>query len=71
MSKATPIAQKLTAAAVLFAACVAGLVTAPPALAKTAPKPVLDGSAVAVPDQYSADTAQQIFAEGGNASRLL
>jgi gamma-glutamyltranspeptidase/glutathione hydrolase len=68
MSKATPIALKLSAAAVLFAACVAGLVTAPPALAKTAaPKPVLDGSAVAVPDSYSADTAQQIFAEGGNA----
>ena len=68
MSKATPIALKLSAAAVLFAACVAGLATAPPALAKTAvPKPVLDGSAVAVPDQYSADTAQQILAEGGNA----
>ena len=69
MSKATPIGLKLTAAAVLFfAACAASLVTAPPALAKTAvPKPVLDGSAVAVPDSYSADTAQQIFAEGGNA----
>jgi gamma-glutamyltranspeptidase/glutathione hydrolase len=68
MSHATPIALKLTAAAVLFAACAAGFVTSTPALAKTAaPKAVLDGSAVAVPDQYSADTAQQIFAEGGNA----
>ena len=68
MSKAIPIARKLTTAATLCAACAAGLVTAQTALAKTsAPKPVLDGSAVAVPDQYSADTAQQIFAEGGNA----
>ena len=39
MSHATTIALKLTAAAVLFAVCVAGLVTTPPALAKTAPKP--------------------------------
>ncbi|MGH8779280.1 gamma-glutamyltransferase [Paraburkholderia sp.] len=39
-----------------------------PALAKTAqPQAVLDASAVAVPDRYSADTAQQIFTEGGNA----
>nr|WKF56712.1 Glutathione hydrolase proenzyme [Paraburkholderia busanensis] len=37
------------------------------ALAKTAPKPVLDASAVAAPDRYSADAAQQIFAAGGNA----
>ena len=28
---------------------------------------MLDASAVAVPDRYSADTAQQIFAAGGNA----
>ena len=52
----------------LGAGCVAALVTATPALAKSAePKPVLDGSAAAVPDQYSASTAQQIFAQGGNA----
>jgi gamma-glutamyltranspeptidase/glutathione hydrolase len=39
-----------------------------PALAKTAqPKPALDAAAVAVPDHYAADTAQQIFAAGGNA----
>ncbi|WP_460907749.1 gamma-glutamyltransferase [Paraburkholderia jirisanensis] len=45
----------------------ASLVASAPAVAKTAPKPVFDGSAVAVPDRYSADTAQQIFAQGGNA----
>src|ERR1700749_4189536 len=39
-----------------------------PVDAKTAPaKNVLDASAVATPDRYSADTAQQIFAQGGNA----
>lgn len=38
------------------------------ALAKTPPpKAVLDASAVAAPDRYSADAAQQIFAAGGNA----
>ncbi|NML29645.1 gamma-glutamyltransferase [Paraburkholderia antibiotica] len=38
------------------------------AAAKTSPpKPALDASAVAAPDGYSADTAQQIFAQGGNA----
>jgi gamma-glutamyltranspeptidase/glutathione hydrolase len=51
-------------AAVLAGAFVAGA----PALAKTAaPKAVLDASAVAAPDRYSADTAQEIFAAGGNA----
>jgi gamma-glutamyltranspeptidase/glutathione hydrolase len=60
--------KRLAGAAVLGAGCVAALVTATPALAKSAePKPVLDGSAAAVPDQYSASTAQQIFAQGGNA----
>ncbi|WP_246641684.1 gamma-glutamyltransferase [Paraburkholderia edwinii] len=39
-----------------------------PVDAKTAPaKNVFDASAVATPDRYSADTAQQIFAQGGNA----
>jgi gamma-glutamyltranspeptidase/glutathione hydrolase len=37
-----------------------------PALAGTPPA-VLRASAVAVPDPYAADTAQQIFAAGGNA----
>ncbi|WP_144156707.1 gamma-glutamyltransferase [Paraburkholderia sp. BCC1885] len=67
MSNALPQGLKLIATTVLFAVCSASLVTATPALAKSAPKPVLDGSAVATPDQYSADTAQQIFAAGGNA----
>ncbi|MFM0242418.1 gamma-glutamyltransferase [Paraburkholderia phytofirmans] len=57
----------LTVSAVL--AGFAGGVAAPAvALAKTPPpKAVFDASAVAVPDRYSADTAQQIFAAGGNA----
>ena len=69
MNKALCVGLKrAAAAAVLGAGCVATLATLTPALAKTAePKPVLDGSAVAVPDQYSASTAQQIFAQGGNA----
>ncbi|WP_341314806.1 gamma-glutamyltransferase [Paraburkholderia sp. IMGN_8] len=61
------LARILTAAAV-FAAFTGSFVAPAPALAKTAtPKTVLDASAVAVPDRYSADTAQQIFAAGGNA----
>jgi gamma-glutamyltranspeptidase / glutathione hydrolase len=55
-------------AATLLMALAGSFVPASPALAKTAPpKTVLDASAVAVPDHYSADTAQQIFAAGGNA----
>jgi gamma-glutamyltranspeptidase/glutathione hydrolase len=61
------LARILTTAAV-FAAFTGSFVAPAPALAKTAtPKAVLDASAVAVPDRYSADTAQQIFAAGGNA----
>ena len=52
----------------LLAAFTGGVVAPMPALAKTPPpKAVFDASAVAVPDRYSADTAQQIFAAGGNA----
>ncbi|MDE1183760.1 gamma-glutamyltransferase [Paraburkholderia sp.] len=59
-----PLAATLAVAAILSAS----VLPAAPAIAKTsAPKPVLDGSAVAVPDRYAADTAQQIFAAGGNA----
>ncbi len=59
---------RLAAAAAIIAVLVGGFVAAVPALAKTAPpKPLFDASAVAVPDHYSADTAQQIFAQGGNA----
>ncbi|MFC0573140.1 gamma-glutamyltransferase [Paraburkholderia solisilvae] len=62
-------ARKTIHAAALIALAVVLAGTAPaPAHAKTATdKPVLDAAAVAVPDQYGADTAQQIFAQGGNA----
>ncbi len=57
----------------VIAACVgfavAGFVpTAPaPAFAKTSLHTQLTGSAAAVADQYSADAAERIFREGGNA----
>ena len=56
-------------AATLVVALAGSFVPTAPALAKTPPPPkaLLDASAVAVPDRYSADTAQQIFAAGGNA----
>ncbi|MFM0225466.1 gamma-glutamyltransferase [Paraburkholderia dipogonis] len=61
------MARILTVSAML-AAFTGGVVAPMPALAKTPPpKAVFDASAVAVPDRYSADTAQQIFAAGGNA----
>ncbi|HXZ07101.1 MAG TPA: gamma-glutamyltransferase, partial [Paraburkholderia sp.] len=59
--------SRFVAVAALVAVLGSGFVPAAPALAKTAPQAVLDASAVAVPDRYSAATAQQIFAEGGNA----
>ncbi|MBP0593192.1 gamma-glutamyltransferase [Paraburkholderia sp. LEh10] len=50
------------------AALTASFVASPHAEAKTTqPKPALDAAAVAVPDRYAAETAQQIFAAGGNA----
>ncbi|HEX7908230.1 MAG TPA: gamma-glutamyltransferase [Paraburkholderia sp.] len=61
------LARIVTVSAML-AAFTGGVVAPASALAKTPPpKAVLDASAVAVPDRYSADTAQQIFAAGGNA----
>ncbi|EUC18179.1 UNVERIFIED_ORG: gamma-glutamyltransferase 1 [Burkholderia sp. CF145] len=47
----------------------AGLFESAPAHAKAPPpqQPVLNASAVAVADKYSADAAEQIFKEGGNA----
>ena len=61
------LARIVTVSAML-AAFTGGAVAPASALAKTPPpKAVLDASAVAVPDRYSADTAQQIFAAGGNA----
>ncbi|KXU88480.1 gamma-glutamyltranspeptidase [Paraburkholderia monticola] len=51
-----------------LAAFVVNVAAPLPAAAKTpTPKPALDASALAAPDRYSADTAQQIFAAGGNA----
>lgn len=45
-----------------------GLMESVPAVAKTgAAKPVLTASALAVADEFSADAAEQIFKEGGNA----
>jgi len=45
-----------------------GLMESVPAVAKTgAAKPVLTASAIAVADEFSADAAEQIFKEGGNA----
>ncbi|CAB3642528.1 gamma-glutamyltransferase [Paraburkholderia rhynchosiae] len=59
---------RIVTAAALFAAFTAGALAPVPALAKTPPpKAVFDASAVAAPDRYSADAAQQIFAAGGNA----
>ncbi|CAN7428198.1 gamma-glutamyltransferase [Paraburkholderia sp. DD10] len=59
---------RLVMVSALVVAFAGSVVTPAPALAKTPPpKAALDASAVAVPDRYSADTAQQIFAAGGNA----
>ncbi|RKT24521.1 gamma-glutamyltransferase 1 [Paraburkholderia sp. RAU2J] len=60
--------SRIVMASALFAVLSGGAFSPAPALAKTPPpKTVLDASAVAVPDRYSADAAQQIFAAGGNA----
>jgi gamma-glutamyltranspeptidase / glutathione hydrolase len=56
-----------TVAAAAFSVSVAFVETTP-AYAKTPTQPaVLTASAVAVADKYAADTAEQIFKEGGNA----
>ncbi|CAB3692391.1 Glutathione hydrolase proenzyme [Paraburkholderia phenoliruptrix] len=63
----TSFARRLALAA-LCATFTVGVLAPAPALAKTAPpKAVFAASAVATPDRYSADAAQQIFAAGGNA----
>ncbi|WP_404987805.1 gamma-glutamyltransferase [Caballeronia sp. LZ043] len=55
-------------AIVASALLTAGFVDTTPAHAKTADQPqVLTSSAVAVADKYAADTAEQIFKQGGNA----
>ncbi|SMF99868.1 gamma-glutamyltransferase [Burkholderia singularis] len=53
--------------ATLLGAAVASFLPGAPAVAKAPQHAVLDGSAVAVADKYSADAAQQIFKQGGNA----
>ncbi|OAJ57975.1 gamma-glutamyltransferase [Paraburkholderia ginsengiterrae] len=59
---------RIATVSAMLAAFTGGAVAPASALAKTPPpKAVLDASAVAVPDRYSADTAQQIFAAGGKA----
>ncbi|WP_374992467.1 gamma-glutamyltransferase [Paraburkholderia sp. SARCC-3016] len=62
------LARETLHAAALAALLGALVLGAMPAGAKSAPaRTVFDASAVATPDRYSADAAQQIFAEGGNA----
>ncbi|KVE39952.1 gamma-glutamyltransferase [Burkholderia sp. TSV86] len=53
--------------ATLLGAAVVSFLPGAPAVAKAPQHVVLDGSAVAVADKYSADAAQQIFKQGGNA----
>jgi len=63
----TCFAARIAPAALMMAVTAAVLAPAS-TLARTAPaKAVFDASAVATPDRYSADAAQQIFAAGGNA----
>ncbi|HEY1609418.1 MAG TPA: gamma-glutamyltransferase [Paraburkholderia sp.] len=57
-----------TLALVALTAVSGSFVATTPALAKAPQQqPVLNASAVAVADRYAADTAEQIFKEGGNA----
>ena len=62
---------KLSASAFAVAALVtvsSGLLETAPAYAKTSDQPaVLNASAIAVADKFSADAAEQIFKDGGNA----
>ena len=56
------------AALVSLGSLSAGLLEASPAFARESRQPaVLNAAAVAVADKYAADTAQEIFKEGGNA----
>ncbi|MGT2474925.1 gamma-glutamyltransferase [Paraburkholderia terrae] len=67
MDKAKFSATALAVAGLFTAS--AGFLESAPAYAKAPPpqQPVLNASAVAVADKYSADAAEQIFKEGGNA----
>ncbi|MDR5825010.1 gamma-glutamyltransferase [Caballeronia sp. LZ043] len=67
--KQTPRMRTFALSAIVASALLtAGFVDTTPAHAKTADQPqVLTSSAVAVADKYAADTAEQIFKQGGNA----
>ncbi|ASL45212.1 Gamma-glutamyltranspeptidase [Burkholderia sp. AD24] len=58
---------RIATVSVLFALATASLAPVAANAKTPPPKAVLDASAVAAPDRYSADAAQQIFAAGGNA----
>lgn len=59
---------KSTVLAALVSSALAGFLPSVPAHAKgPQQRVVLDGSAVAVADKYSADAAEEIFRQGGNA----
>ncbi|PNW89443.1 gamma-glutamyltransferase [Burkholderia pseudomallei] len=59
---------KSTVLAALVTSALAGFLPSAPAHAKgPQQRVVLDGSAVAVADKYSADAAEEIFRQGGNA----
>ncbi len=59
---------KSTVLAALVSSALAGFLPSAPAHAKgPQQRVVLDGSAVAVADKYSADAAEEIFRQGGNA----
>jgi gamma-glutamyltranspeptidase/glutathione hydrolase len=62
--------KSLAAVLTLVVGTSLALVGSEPAFARSAKKaapPVLTASAIAVADQYSADAAEQVFKEGGNA----
>ncbi|SAK65491.1 gamma-glutamyltransferase 1 [Caballeronia hypogeia] len=67
--KTEPRIRSLALGAIMTSALItAGFVETAPAYAKTADQSqVLTSSAVAVADKYAADTAEQIFKQGGNA----
>ncbi len=69
MSSIIRIKSATTASVIVALATMSvGFLESTPAVAKlTTAKPVLTASAVAVADKYSADAAEQIFKEGGNA----
>jgi gamma-glutamyltranspeptidase / glutathione hydrolase len=69
MSSAFRIKPAVAGSAIVALATMSsGFIESTPAVAKTnAAKPVLTASAMAVADEYSADAAERIFKEGGNA----